>query len=252
MKKLSLFTVMMLIFTAAPVQGHSLWFNVANREAKVGQPVIVELGWGHKFPKDTEIKDGMLNQIFALGPEGQKIPLKPLSKTRFEWAPSRAGLYTLSARVHPGFVSKTTKGYKMGPKTEFKQVLSCFHYDLRGKTYIDAGDENTPQIQAIGDPLEILPMTTPLGLRTGDVLPVRILLEGKPLAGATVHATYAGFSDQPHTFVQTLQTDAEGKARVTLNHAGDWFIAVTHEIPYPDKTECDTQKYNATLTFGVE
>ncbi|MGM0428272.1 MAG: DUF4198 domain-containing protein [Thermodesulfobacteriota bacterium] len=241
-----------LIFATAPVWAHSLWFNVDDRHTEVGKPVILELGWGHKFPTDSEIKKGMLNQIFALGPDGQKIPLKPLSNTTFQWIPPQPGVHTISATVHPGFLSKTSQGYKMGHKNQFKQALSCFHYDLRGKTFVCAGKNTKVQIQAVGDPLEILPLESPFGLKKGSELAAQVLFKGKPLAEAKVHATYAGFSDQPHTFAQTLHADVNGVARIKLAQKGEWFVSVTHETPYPDKTECDTHKYNATMTFRVE
>ena len=253
MKKAFQIGLMALLLGFASLAGaHSLWFNVDGHGYGVNQPVKIELGWGHKFPKDTEIKEGMLNEVFALAPDGKKIPLKQVSNTLFEFVPPEKGIYVISGNVHPGFVSKTTQGYKMGPKSSFEQVLSCFHYDLRGKTYLYAGEPSEMPIKTVGDPLEIIALQNPFGLKRSSDFPVKVLFNGAPLAHAEVHATYAGFSDQPFTFAMTLKTDEKGIAKIALSEEGEWFVAVTHEISYPDKKECDIQKYNATLTFDVK
>ena len=110
----------LFLCSGSPAGAHSLWFNMDDHGYGVNQPVKIELGWGHKFPRDTEIKEGMLNEVFALAPDGKKIPLKQVSRTIFEFAPPEEGVYVISGNVHPGFVSKTTKGYKMGTKSSFE------------------------------------------------------------------------------------------------------------------------------------
>lgn len=242
----------LFLFSATLAGAHSLWFNPDNRHGHVGKPLTLELGWGHKFPRDGEIKEGMLKEVVAIDSEGKRIPLKQISKTVFEFVPPGEGVYLISGNIHPGFVSKTTQGYKMGPKSRFDQVVSCFHYDLCTKTCIYAGDRSETPNQAAGDPLEIIPQRDPFDLRKGADFPVKVLFKGKPLANATLRATYAGFSDQPNTFATTVRTDHKGVACVKLVEKGEWFLSVTHEIPYPDKKECDTEKYNNSFTFDVK
>ena len=92
MKKFFQFGLMMLfVFSGSLAGAHSLWFSTDGYGFGVNEPVKIELGWGHQFPQGTEIKEGMLNQVFALAPDGKKIPLKQVSKTIFEFAPSRRG-----------------------------------------------------------------------------------------------------------------------------------------------------------------
>jgi nickel transport protein len=245
-------TILFFLFWVPLAGAHSLWLNVDGRCSGVGQAVAVDIGWGHKFPKDTEIKEGMLKEVVAIDAEGKRIPLKQTSKTAFEFVPQAEGVYLICASVHPGFVSKTTEGYKMGPKPGFKQVISCFHYNIRTKAFVCAGHRREMPLQGSGDPLEIIPLKSPFDLKRGSDLPVKILFNGTPLAGAKVCATYAGYSDKPSVFAQTIGTDKEGIARIGVTQKGEWMVSVTHEIPYPDTKECDTNKYNATMTFGVQ
>jgi len=242
----------LFVLTATVAGAHSLWFNLDDRHGYAGKPISLELGWGHKFPRDGEIKEGMLKQIVAIDREGKEYPVKQVSKTTFEFVPPAEGVYLISGDIHPGFVSKTTQGYKMGPKNRFEQVVFCFHYNLCTKTFVYAGGPSQTPHQVAGDALEIIPQADPFDLRKGSDFPIQVLFKGKPLAGATLKATYDGFSDQPHTFAQSAQTDSAGVAKVNLTEKGEWFLSVTHETPYPDKAECDTNKYNATMTFRVE
>ena len=51
---------------------------------------------------------------------------------------------------------------------------------------------------AIGDKLEIVPLTNPTTIKPGDELTVRVLFKGQPLAN-NVYATYDGFSKEENT-----------------------------------------------------
>lgn len=81
---------------------------------------------------------------------------------------------------------------------------------------------------------------------------VKVLYEGRSLASVDVNATYAGFSDQPHTFAYSTKTDANGVAKIRIMEKGDWFVNVVHEVPYPDIEECEKYKYNYLLTFKIK
>ena len=245
---------LIMLFMAIGTQAgaHSLWLNMDGPPQGAGQPVTVHIGWGHKFPKDTEIKDGMLNEIAAIDSKGNRFPLSRTSQSSFEFVPEHEGVYLIAANVHPGFVSKTTEGYKLGPKSQFEQVVSCFHYDIRTRTFLRAGKDGALPDSKTGDPLEIIPVRDPLDVKTGTDFAVKVLFRDKPLSGAKVCATYAGFSDKPSTFAATVLTDSSGCASIPITHPGPWLVSVTHEIPYPNRAECDTNKYNATMTFDVQ
>ncbi|GAH83475.1 unnamed protein product, partial [marine sediment metagenome] len=140
MKKSIIYPLLMVsLFISSPSWAHSLWLNIDNYQPKVGQAVQIEIGWGHKFPKDEIMKEGFLNQVYALDQKGIKISLKQVSQTEFEFIPRAEGVYTILANIHPGFLTKTTEGYKLGPKKGLKNVVSCFRFDIRAKAIINAG-----------------------------------------------------------------------------------------------------------------
>ena len=244
-------SIMIILLWGSLAGAHSLWLNMDGHRQGIGQPITITIGWGHKFPKDGEIPEGMLTEVVAIDPDGKTTPLKQLSKTAFEFVPQTEGVYMIRASVHPGFVSKTTEGYQMKPKTGLKKVVSCFHYDIRTRTFVHAGEKGDMRVSATGDPLEIIPLKDLFGLKQSAELPVKVEFNEKPLVKARVSATYAGFSDEPNAFAQTVETNSEGIATIKITQTGDWIVSVTHEIPYPDTKECDTDKYNVTMTFDV-
>ncbi len=244
--------VLIGLFVATPCQAHFLWLNIDDDQPEAGQIVRVEIGWGHKFPRDEVIKEGFLNQVYALDSRGTTIPLKQISPTEFEFVPGAEGAYTILASVHPGFLTKTTEGYKLRPKKGLENALSCFRFDIRAKAVVTVGDWEKMPEQVAGEPLEIMPHKIPRYLKEGELLPVTVLYNGKALASTDVRATYAGFSDKPSTFALSTQTDEEGVARIKILKEGKWLVNVTHELPYPDPEECDEERYNSSFTFRVK
>jgi len=253
MKRILLFVWLLTFsFTGSYARAHALWLNIDDDQLKVGQAVPIEIGWGHKFPKDEVIKEGFLKEIYARDSTGTKMPLKQISQTAFEFVPQSEGSFTILAKVHPGFLSKTTEGYKLQSKRGLENVVSCFRYDIRAKAVVNTGGKAKVPDEAVGDTLEIVPLKDPKDLKKGEALPVKILYDGKPLASVEVKATYAGFSDQPHTFAWNTKTDEMGLAQIKILEKGDWLVNVVHEVPYPEQDECDQYRYNYSFSFATE
>lgn len=242
---------LVILAAASPAAAHRLWLNTGQPQPVIGEEVAVEIGWGHKFPQDEVIKEGFLRELYALAPDGQKVEVREISRTRFAFTPEIPGTYTLRANVHPGFLSKTPQGYKLQSKRDLEEVVRCFRYDIRTKALICTDPQAAGSGRGGPDPLEIDALTAPARLAVGGSLELRVLFKGRPLAEAEVHATYAGFSDQPSTYAVNTQTDQDGLARIEILAPGPWMVHVTYEIPYPDPQECDTLRYNTTLTFQV-
>lgn len=245
-------SVIVCFFAASPVHAHFLWLNIDNDQPGLNETVQVEIGWGHKFPKDEVIKEGFLNQVYALDSRGAKIPLKQISPTEFEFVPIAQGTYMISADIHPGFLSKTTEGYKLKPKKGLENVVSCFRFDIRAKAIVNVGNREIMPDQRVGYPLEIIPLKNPKHSKKGEIFPVKVIYDGKALASVDVRATYAGFSDQPNTFALSAMTDNEGMARIKILEKGKWLVNVIHEVPYPNTEECDKYRYNYCFTFEVK
>lgn len=97
--------------------------------------------------------------------------------------------------------------------------------------------------------LEIVPEQSPCRLKAGDGLAVRILFEGRPLAGTHVTAGYKG--TKGHRYPVTVKTDTSGQAVLKFTRAGVWFIRAHHIVPTTQDREADWESAFSTLTFEV-
>jgi beta-aspartyl-peptidase (threonine type) len=97
--------------------------------------------------------------------------------------------------------------------------------------------------------LEIVPFTDLCAVRMGDAVTFQVLFEGKPLAGVRLAAGYAGVTG--HGYPVWLRTDAAGKATVTLDRPGAWFVRTLHMIEARGQQESDWESAFSTFTFAV-
>lgn len=142
-------------------------------------------------------------------------------------------------------------------------------YSKHVKAIFQVGDSLTNDWQStLGYPIEFVPMQNPYNLHTGDELPVKLLLKGKPLANQLVYADYrAGAhghshaaesdhthegesADHQHSYGSQLRTDENGNINLKLSADGIWFLRTIHMEHSED--EAFTHESNwATLSFEV-
>lgn len=256
-----LFSLVVVICSSTITWAHSLWLIASNYHPRVGEPVEVEIGWGHKFPKDEIIQEGILEQIYAIDPEGETVHLQKASPTQFVLTPELKGTYLVVANIKPCFFSNTTEGRKRGTKKDLKKVIKCTHYSIEAKTVIIAEKKDGGFSRQAGSLLEVIPLESPQQLKEGDILPLKVLFRKKPLSHVYLDATYDGFSPEETSighktlkvaFAHKTFVDKKGEAAIKLFEKGLWMVNVNHKIPYPDNKECDEDFYSTILTFEVK
>ncbi|CAD5106803.1 DUF4198 domain-containing protein [Zestomonas carbonaria] len=90
----------------------------------------------------------------------------------------------------------------------------------------------------------ILPERDPLTVGPGKPLPVRVLVDGQPVAGIKLIGDYRG---SPHQI--STETDAEGRAQVTVRNEGLNIIAAEYYQKVQGDAEIDERGLFASLTF---
>jgi len=78
---------------------------------------------------------------------------------------------------------------------------------------------------------------------------VRVLFEGRPLAGARLAAGFEGVTG--HKYPVWIATDKNGRATVRFTRAGAWFIRTLHMVPWTATKEADWQSAFSTLTLEI-
>ncbi len=259
-----LFGVLSLMVFCTPSHGHNVWLNPGDYAPQVGSTVDIGIGWGHQYPADRvdqEMKEDRLEEIRAMDPDGRTVHLTKVSTALYQLNIEKAGAYVVIARIKPGFFTVTPEGRKWGDKTTVDHPIKCTNFHIEAKTVLIAGKDEKGLDRLAGLPLELIPLTNPRNLKSGDKLQVKVLYDGKLLLDTKVQATYAGFeagdtashqgSPQGRRYPVETGTDDYGQAVIPLDKAGYWMILLSHRPPYPDKETCDEYMYNTTFTFEV-
>lgn len=128
-------------------------------------------------------------------------------------------------------------------------------YRRCAKTWL-AGEDAARASRPVGMPLEIVPLDPP---GAGAELRLRLLWQGRPLAGALLKAwrspfTAAGVAADPASrdscgVAWQQRTDARGEARVPLAADGEWMVAGVQMVASGDRRVADWESSWASLTF---
>jgi hypothetical protein len=97
-------------------------------------------------------------------------------------------------------------------------------YTKHAKTFVRVGEPagDTSWSERVAMKLEIVPEKDPTLLATGDEFPVRLSLDGKPLARFPL-----GFVAEGQKTGAFRQTDEAGRAKIALDRPGWWLIRAT-------------------------
>ncbi|HSX87834.1 MAG TPA: DUF4198 domain-containing protein [Pseudomonas sp.] len=90
----------------------------------------------------------------------------------------------------------------------------------------------------------IVPEADPLEVGVGKLLPVRVLVDGKPAEGIELIGDYRG---APHQI--SAKTDAEGRAQIEVRNEGLNIIAAETYLPVANDPDIETRGLFASLTF---
>lgn len=108
---------------------------------------------------------------------------------------------------------------------------------------------DAPWDRIVGHSLEIVPLEAPD--KAAGRLRVRVLFEGRPLAGAHVSAGDGRHAGQAADLAGT-RTDAEGIATVPLKPAGPQLLSVSRRVsPSQTPALADSDSYAATFGFTL-
>lgn len=97
--------------------------------------------------------------------------------------------------------------------------------------------------------LEIIPQSNPYELQRGNNLKVRVLFEGKPLAGAKVFA-YNRNNEAIHE--QGAQTSNDGMVVFKLDQPGEWLVRLVYMRRCENCADADWESFWGAYSFGMK
>ena len=253
--------------SANAVAAHDFWVQPRDFVAEPGVaiPMTIQVGHG-QFRQRWSAPIERVTTFAAVGPSGSKDVRAALVAAG---GPSDADL-SFSAAGSYIIVLETSRSESNLPSIRFNDYIKAEgivpalatraaakttdtpgreFYSRRAKALIRVGAGTTPQPQLtrpVGMTLEIVPGVDPTAPGFDLTLPVTILYEGKPLAGAFVKLTNLDFDGRP---VATHLTDAKGQATFAIPFKGLWQMNVVWTKPIKDP-RADFDTVFSSLTFG--
>jgi uncharacterized GH25 family protein len=255
--------VLLLLLSCSALQAHEFWIEPTAFQPAPGQRVGVRLRVGEQFRGDPVPRNPKSIERFAvLGPGGE-IPVEGVANTDPAGfvAIARPGLYQI---VYDSALATTELDGEKFEKylgEEGLERISALRAE-RGETAAPAKEVYSRSVKALiavggvagrghdlvaGLPLELVPEKNPYTLAAGAKLPVHLLYQGKPLAGALVVAIPRG---RPAAKV-SARSDARGRVELPLDEAGLWLVKAVHMVPAPQATGADWESLWASLTFEI-
>lgn len=145
----------------------------------------------------------------------------------------------LFAEVDNGYWSKTIYGWKNLPKRKASRVVEANRSIFYSKALLSWSEAASKPLSESG--LDLIPLENPFELKAGALLPIKVLYQGKPMAGVDVEGG-------DHQKLST--TDKDGVARITLKK-GPQILSISHKEPLKNDPDADSLNLTSTLTFEV-
>jgi hypothetical protein len=104
---------------------------------------------------------------------------------------------------------------------------------------------------AVGLPIELVPLTTaPLTL--GDVLHVRVLVDGRPAPGLQVRVHHRASEDEAPRETARVHTNRDGVVAMPIDATGLWRLHTIAMTPHDAPAEAGWRSVWASLTFRLD
>jgi uncharacterized GH25 family protein len=252
-----------LFLAAAPLFAHDFWIEPTSFRPEVGSTVGLALRVGQGFRGDPVPRNPELIEKFVVVSRAGEKPVEGVTGR------DPAGIARIA---DPGWV---VVGYRSRPKSlelpaeKFEQYLeeeglesiiavrakrgdsqrpSKEIYSRCAKTLLDANAAGADGFdRTLGLRLELVAEKSPKSLGQRRSMPLRLLFEGKPLAGALVVAINR---ENPEKRV-SARSDASGRATFDLAPGGVWLVKAVHMVPAPPSSAADWESLWASLTFQI-
>ena len=222
-------------------QAHMSWLLPNNSHVTGKEPVVsIDAAVSEAlFVFERGLK---LDTLRITGPDGAALEADNRASARnhdsFDLKLLKDGTYRISNTSHSLIGS-----YTLGGETKrLRSTPAAFDKDLpagavlngvmlttsRQQTFVSKEDAGTPAFTPEGQGLELLPLSPVTDLSHGDRSRMRLLLDGQPLADATLSVLRDGNRYRYKLGEITLKTDAQGEFSIHWTEPGRYWLGVSH------------------------
>jgi uncharacterized GH25 family protein len=262
-----------MLVAAGLASAHDLWLVPARFSLTPGERVRVALNTGDTFPVSVgAVKTERIERAALVTQEGLTPLISFLEEDKSTYieviVPRNAGGALVEVVLKPIATKQSRDSFDEFVKHEGLDSIAAQLARSRDRraeerrTYakyaktllrVGSGKGATKFYQKpLGHRLELVAEADPFSLKPGEALPVRLLFDGKPLAGARVVIGSTAVATATQSKLPGVRTDAEGRARLQLDASGGaHYVHSLHMIPATGRSDVEWESFWATLTFGV-
>jgi Domain of unknown function (DUF4198) len=129
-------------------------------------------------------------------------------------------------------------------------------YSKHVKAIFQVGSKQTDEYKTVlGYPIEFIPMSNPYALKVGDELAMKLLINGEPISGEMVYASfndqYGHEKDGTSRDAYKVLTNNKGIVTVKITTSGHWYFRTVNLVNSTLK-DADYISVSAALTFEVK
>ena len=220
----------------ATAGAHGAW--VAERWGELG--VVYGHGAGDDPYEPTRITEAV-----AIAEDGAAMPVVIDKREKHAVLKPEGEPAAIALTFDNGYWTEKTDGAWVNePKDQVADAKATGHYIKNSLSLLHVHDALPAFPQ---QDLQIVPLDNPVGRKAGDPIRLRVLHDGKPLAGAVVTLDYVNQAS-----LKSEPTDADGEVVVAIRNDGLNVLAVDHSVPLANDPKADTIGYTATLSFVAE
>jgi uncharacterized GH25 family protein len=190
----------------------------------------------------SQFQPGADTELRLDAPGAYLVVLATDNQARSDLPADRFNEYLRAEGLTPALIAREQTGRMQAEGSE--------RYSRQAKSLVQVGasQQQSRVTEAVGLRLEIVPEINPYAEPRPALLPVRVMFEGKPLAGALVKMSSPVNSSE--TAVSSI-SDADGRAVFDMPSHGQWLLHVTWTTLLPSTDEADFDTVFASLTFGL-
>jgi uncharacterized GH25 family protein len=265
MKKIVALLIVGSISTLA--LAHEFWMQPKKFRYKFGEEVTLDLLVGENFtgePWDlTKHKVEMMQVVSAYGKRVLTTAVKPTKRNNVTYKLANEGTHMFSMSSNPAYIE--LEGAKFNAYLEEDGIDDILaqrkanneldktareNYTRYAKLLVQCGNNIDGDVykRKVGFRVEIIPLTNPYILKSGDYLECEILFDGKPLPHQMVKIwSFIG----NRAFLQNAFTENDGKVKFPISNTGPWMVSFVKMVK-SDKPDIDYESMWASLVFGIE
>lgn len=270
MKKRFFAFLMICVLVAVPALAHDLFLKLDNYFVAVNDKISIKILNGSFQASEGAVTFARMRDVSVVSPKGERTNPKEVDftkddKTSFlNLQPKEEGNYVVGLSTMTREIDLEAKDFNeylshdgipdtLAERKRKKELTKKVRerYAKHVKIIFQVGGKQSDNYKtALGYPVEIVPVTNPYLLKSGNTFEFQCLKDGKPLVNQFV---MTGREDADGKLIvgKNVRTDKNGIAKIKLDGAGKWYVRFINMTPLSDPQINYESKW-ATLTFELK